>query len=557
MEGYIVKGSKVTVDTTWWMQQYRLGEEDRSVKAKQPQWSRYLQHYRNEFRDGLYPKNMMFVMNRTLVPKIYYRNPKISIVSRLPGPQHQAFSKVLERVDNILIDAMNLKVEMKRMINASFFQSFGIMKLLFGAEFTPTPIVGLTEAPITKLGMRPEYRPSIVKNMPYVKHIQSKDFVMAEGISEFEDTFFMAHKVTRYWDDVENDKRFPLFAKNAKKKTGVTPLGPHDAIGNQSNSRRQVELFEFRDRRTRKVFIIAPDIMPKNMPILFEDDELQTPHSSPFYIYTPNMDVEHPYGVSDADLLVTVQEQLNDINTKIHQHAKISLIKWLSEKQAITPVEADKLLSEDVATVIQVVSLSGLKAIEAHHIPESLLKQKNELMEDMRELVGFSRNSMAQFQARSHGPTATEVNAVNQSSELRIDERRDIVADNLVSIFKDVHQVIFRHWSEAQVVRLIGDDGLPIWVEFTGRMLDDGAYDILIEPDSSVPETREVREARAARIYDDLKADPNIDPIKLTQYRLHETPGVALDDLMKATQAPGGNVISMDQFVGQQQQGVA
>ncbi len=198
--------------------------------------------------------------------------------------------------------------------------------------------------------------------------------------------------------------------------------------------------------------------------------------------------------------------------------------------------------------------------IEAHHIPDSLIAEKREIMQDMRELIGFSRNAMAQFQAKSHGPTATEVNAVNAASELRIDERRDILADNLVNIFKDVHQIIFRHWDQEQVVKIAGADGLPIWVQFTGKMLEEGSYDVLIEPDSSVPETRDVREARASRLYNELRQDPNIDPRKLTEYRLHETPGVAIDDLLQTEQQSipaGGNVVSMDQFAGQLGKGVA
>ena len=555
MEGYYTRGGKLLVNTSWWMQQWHQGEEDRRAKIKQDAWATYMQYYRNEYAAGIYPKNMLFVMARTMVPRIYYRNPKISIVPRMPGPQQQAFSKILERVDNILVDAMNLKVEMKRMVNASFFQSMGVMKLLFGAEFAPTPIAGLTETPVSKLGMRPEYRPSIVRNMPYVKNIPTQDFVMAEGIQEFEDSFFYAHRIVRYWDDLENDERFPEFKKYAKKKTGVTSMGDKDPLGTQDKSRRMVELYEFRDRRTRKVILLAPDVMPEGKPLLFSDDELQTPYSSPFYIFTPNIDVEHPYGVSDADILICAQEQLNDIKTKIHQHARVSIVKWMSEKNAITVDEAEKLLNENVGTVVQVANARGLTPIESHHIPAALLKQEQSIMEDIRELVGFSRNSMAQFQAKSHGPTATEVSAVNNASDLRIDERRDMIADNIVTMFKDIHKVIFRHWTEPQVVKILGENGLPLWVEFTGRMLEEGSYDVLIEPDSAVPETREVRESRASRLYQELVSNPHIDGQKLTRYRLHETPGVAMDDLMKNEEvAPGGNVVSMDQYVAQQGQ---
>ncbi len=559
MEGYLKDGK--VVDTGWWMTQINQGERDRDTKIKCSLWPTYLKHYRNEYHADVFPKNMFFVLARTIVPKTYYRNPKISIVPRLPGPEHAAFAKVLERVDNILIDSMNLKIEMKKMVNASFFKSMGVMKLLFGAEYSPTPIPGLTKAPINKHGFRPEYRPGIIQNMPYIKHIPTEEFILAEGVLDVDSSFFQAHRITRYWDDLENDERFSkLFKKHAKFPSGVTSMGERDSIKPKENTRRKIELIEIRDRRNRKVILLAPNVMPVNMPLLFEDDELQTSFSSPFYTYTPNMDVEHPYGVADADILLTAQEQLNDIKTKIHQHARLSIVKWLSTQGAISDPEAKKLLNEDVGAVIQLANSKGLTIVDSHHIPDALMKQEREIMEDMRELIGFSRNSMAQFQAKSHGPTATEVNAVNAAAELRTDERRDLIADNLVSMFRDMHQVIFRHWTQDQVVKLIGDDGLPIWVSFTGRMLQEGSYDISIEPDSSVPETREVRESRASRLYGELQNNPMVDPRKLTEYRLRETPGVAMDDLMAAPQpvqvpgAPGGNVISLDQFAAQQGQ---
>lgn len=551
MEGYLNNGK--TVDINWWMAQVKLGVEDRNRRTKANLWPVYAQYYRNEFERDKYPKNMFFVLARTIVPKVYYRNPKISIVPKQPGPEHAAFSTILERVDNILIDSMGLKEEMKKMVNSSFFQSMGVLKLLFGAEYTPTPIAGFTAPPVNKRGQRPEYRPGILQNMPYAKNIPLEEFVLAEGIRDVASSFFQAHLITRYWDDLENDSRFPEFKKYAKVPSGVSPVSEKDELGRVNHSRRRVELVEIRDRRTRKVILLAPDVMPLNTPLLFSDDELQTSFSSPFYTYVPNIDSEHPYGVADADILLTAQEQLNDIKTKIHQHARLSIVKWMSEDGALSEPEAVKLLSEDIGAVIQVARNKKLTLIESHHIPESLLKQEQEIMEDMRELIGFSRNSMAQFQARSHGPTATEVNAVNQAAELRIDERRDLIADNLVSLFKDIHQVIFRHWTQEQVVKLTGSDGAPIWVSFTGRMLQEGSYDIMIEPDSSVPETREVREARAARLYGDLRQDPNVDPRKLTAYRLHETPGVAMDDLMLVQEAPaGGNVIPLQDFANRQ-----
>lgn len=547
MKGYTNNGKKV--DINWWLTQLKAGADYRRLSAGQDEWDTYRKMYRNEFRSNIFPKNMFFIMARSVVPRIYFRNPKISIVAKKPGPDHQALAKVMERIDNSLLDSMDVKTQMKMTVNKAFFTSSSVMKLLFGAQYMPTPQVGGTSIPITKDGFRPEYRQGIIQNMPFLKSINLKDFILPTDTEDFNQAYFQAHRITRFWDDMMNDERFPDFKKNAKRPKRTQPIGPSDSIMEDrvgNNPRELVELFEIRDRRNRKVILLAPDTLSE--PLLFEDDELQTSYSSPFYMYTPNMDDEHPFGVSDGKILVTLQEQLNEIKTKIHLHARMSIIKFLSEGGAVPESEIAKMQSEDVGALINFGKGKGITIVEAHHIPESLLTQQQELTEDIREVMGFSRNSLAQFQAKSHGPTATEVNAVKSAAELRIDERRDMLSDMLTNMFRDIHLVIFRHWTQEQVVKVVGNNGLPVWVKFTGQMLQEGEYEIRIEPDTTVTETSEVREERARQLYSILVTNPFVDQAALTRHLLHETSGVALDDIMRSDIATQGNTVSFDEF---------
>ena len=64
--------------------------------------------------------------------------------------------------------------------------------------------------------------------------------------------------------------------------------------------------------------------------------------------------------------------------------------------------------------------------------------------------------------------------------------------------------------------------------------MKEGHYQVKIDPDSSLPETRELREARAIQLYTLLKENPLVEPIKLTQYLLNELRCTAFDDLMRA-----------------------
>ncbi len=530
MEGY----DRGKPDINWWVQQIKDGEKDRDFKTESHMWEQWRNSYRNKFRDEIYTKNIFFLFRRMMVPKTYFRNPSISVVPKKPGLRHAALAKIMEQVFNSLLSSMQLKKELKKIVDSAFITGTGIGKLGFGAVYTPTPAVGGTEIPITARGQYPEYTQGVAPNMPIFRAIEAQHYVSPAGSYTHEDAYFQAHWVTRYRDDIRADSRFEKVRWKNRKAIPDDFRGTLNEKGVFSeNSREQVDLIEIRDRRVRKVIVLAPK--DTDEVLFFEDDELQTNIQSPYYFYIPNADDSWAWGVSDSRVLHSYQEQLNEIKTKIFVHARLGIKKWLYQRGSIDTASMERLLSHAANAFIEVKELSGLKDIVASEIPRALIEQERSIMEDAREVMGFSRNQLGSFQAaKSHaGHTAAEVNAVKESAELRIDERRDILSDMLVDIFEGVKTIIFRHWTQKQVINIIGKDGLPTWVEFTGEMLKEGEYEIKIEPDTAVPETKEVKFARAKSLYADLMQNPFVDIQELTRLYLRSVPGVSADRLMK------------------------
>ena len=135
---------------------------------------------------------------------------------------------------------------------------------------------------------------------------------------------------------------------------------------------------------------------------------------------------------------------------------------------------------------------------------------------------------------KSHNaPTAVEARIVQAASEIRIDERRDALADVLTNMFEDANGLIFNKWTDEQVVQVMGPNAVPVWVAFKPQMLNAARYEINIEPDSTVPETKDMREAKAVNVYNLLKPNPLIDADMLTRYVLKELHGVQYDNMMK------------------------
>lgn len=551
IEGYIRKKP----DIGWWLDQWRAGKQFRKKFASEGEWEKWRSFYRGDWKAGILPVNLYFTMVRTIVPRIYFRNPSISVSPGKPGFDNMAFARILERIDNKLMRQMKLKREIKRMVQDTFMFGTGFGKIGFGAQFTPSPLLGITNRPLGKAGQALEFRDDIFPNMPWFSRVRPKDIVVPTGLGVYEDSRWVCHEVVRPLSDVKADPRF----KNTRGlKTSKIIMNSFAGV---QRPIKLTTLLEFRDKQTQTVFVISPD---GNMddPLLFETDELQ---DNGFTIKPTifNLDDEVFWGLPDTKILEPYQLEINEIRTQNMKHRRLTLIKIFARTGAFTEDEAAKLVDEEIMPVIFLKGKGAIRdQIEIKQIagiPDDLRTAADDIRQDVRETVGFSRNQFGEFKPGSGDTTATEANIVRQATEIRVDERRDMIADFIVDIMETVHQVIFRHWGTDEVVDLVGPGGVSVWVKFSGELLRTGKYSIKVDPDSSVPETRALREQKALQLYQILKTNPIIDPAGLTLYLLHELHGVQFDNLMRSlppVQGQTNEAISPGEFGNRIQQGV-
>ena len=493
------------------------------------------------------------MMLRMLTPRIYFRNPGISITPKKPGAEAAAVAKVMERVSNQMMIHMDVKTESKRQVQNAFFYGTGVAKFGFGAQYTPTPSDYITEQPETSKGDKVEWAGNVMDNMPWYRTVDTGNFVVPHGTDRFDNAFFTAEKIVRYTDDVITDPRLDHTKELADKATRYKDtMGLYEVIS--TDPRNTVELWEVRDKRTGKVFIICPTLT--DMVLYYESDELQIDNGVPYFPLIFNPDNEVFWGVPDIKILEPFQREINEIKTQMMHHRRLSVVKFIVEKGAINEDEASKLLDENGPGLVRVMNMAGIKNIEVAPIPDSLLKAEDRVMTDVREILGLSRNEVGAFGEGSADRTATEVQAIREAASIREDERRDVIADAHVSMVRLMHEVIYRHWSEEQVIQVIGPAQLPVWVKFIGKELAGYKFFIKIDPDSAVAETRRVREERATRTYQLLSNNPLIDSAKLTRYLLDNQVGVQFDDMLQEQQpgASAQNPLNMNQFAQQFQQ---
>lgn len=534
MEGYKKRDANKP-DVDWWLQQTRLGIKFREESAHEKKWPQWRNMYRGEWRGDVLPSNLFFKMLRTVVPRIYFRNPSVSVIARKPGIEHFVLAKLLERTDNKLVLQMGMKKQMKRQVQDAFQWGSGIGKLGFGSQHHSSPeTVGTTQAPLINRGDEAvEYNFDVMPNMPWYRRWPTNGYVLPAGTAWREDARWEMFVTRRSIEDIRSDPRFDkkvrLKIKPNREVPMVSQRGKHSSVFNPVE---QADLYEFRDKKTGKVFIISPHLQDDVLAI--QDDGFLDLGIEVGNMMVFNEDDERAWGVPDSQILEPLQLELNEVRTIKMYHRRLSVIKLLAKRGAITQEEAQKMLNSDILSLIWTEEDpdQAIKIIQAADIPQALIQQDIEIMNDVRETLGFSRNEFGEFKGGRESPTATESQIVKAASEIRVEERRDMIADMLTSIVIDVNKIIFKHWNEEQVEEVVGPGGVPMWIQFRPSMLRRGTYDVSVDPDQSLPQTKEMREQKALIMYERLKQNPLVDPYRLTQYLMHELHGVAFDDMI-------------------------
>jgi len=257
-----------------------------------------------------------------------------------------------------------------------------------------------------------------------------------------------------------------------------------------------VEIFEIHDQRTQSVMVLSMD--HKTWLRKPEFDYLQVEGLNA-EVLGFNEDPDYFWWTPDARLIEPQQEEINDIRTMAKRHRKVALLKVLYDKGMLGKDALSKLLDEDPKAAVEIDAgangdVRKAVALFQSHVPPDLAAAAREVREDVREIVGFSRNQMGSFEESSGRRTATEASIVKQASMIRIDERRDTMADLLERIIRKENQLVFKNWSAERLIDIIGPDGVKYWIRFTGPEIR-GEFAYSINPEEAVPEDKRTRRA--------------------------------------------------------------
>jgi len=242
---------------------------------------------------------------------------------------------------------------------------------------------------------------------------------------------------------------------------------------------------------------------------------------------------------------------INEARTIQMETRRIAKLRFIYDENVIEPDEVMKVITEDVGCGIK-ANGNPKEAISIFqpYVPADFNIDVDAIRKDAREISGFSRNQIGEFEGGRR--TATETQIVNMASQIRVSERKDMLADLLVDIVGKYNQYIFSEWNTRQVEDIIGPNGKRYWVSFTHDQIN-SKYAFRIDPESGTPVSSETRKQEAIMVAQYLQNSPvtqmalqsgqklpyNLEAID--RFVLEQFEGVPVEEIMPPSAGAGMN----------------
>jgi hypothetical protein len=490
-------GTNSLSDVKKWQDRIRNGLRFQERIGRSNEWARYKGYYRHEFKTGTLPVNVMFSVLRTLTPQVVLRNPRVTITPRKSGIQAELNARIVQKLDNWMLNELMTKRELKKIVQDCFFAGtatgFIGYDTMYGFDvdrMDPTGTYTLDQ--FNQKGDRIETNKGVNPGMPWFLRARPEDVIFPWGSTDAESLEWVAMRVFRRVADLKQDKRY----SNTKDLTGTIAPVRSTAEGGISTEwqnagqyspdpdAQYVELWQVHSARSGKIHALTLD---GSQMLRSDKDEMQI-DGLPSETISFNPDPDYIYGVPDARIIEPQLLELMDIRTQAQRHRQRDLLKFICEKNALTPEDKQKLKNGDIGAFAEIDAQGG--DIRSKIAPLSpgvagILNDLNQMgsivQGDIREMVGMSRVLQGDYQGKTH-VSAAETDAVMQSLSIRLDERRDAMADMLGRVIGKWNEYIFTYWTQEKIESIIGPDGARWWMKFTGPEIKDD-YNLIVEPE--------------------------------------------------------------------------
>lgn len=488
--------TKMTLRPSDWIDEIDRGLAYRKAFAMESSWRFNEKNFMHSpASDAALGPNLVFEMGDTLLSATGALDPEFTVVPEHPAGVTRA--PAVEYVDNYLSRKLKLRKHVNRASQHSFLYGRAIIKIGYDSEFGWSPKLdigskddpyGMSMSQFDKSGNRIEDK-NTTPGMPWLSAVLPHDIVVPWGVIDIDDAPWVAHRIIRLNADIKKDPKYKntsnltsnmsiedfvssylnIGVERTKSSTKVREA----STGPQRPQAIYNELWEIHDRRTMTVKVVSRD---HKLFLRDEPDSIMLVCGMPFVSGTF---VEHPRSFWSTPLsyyLSQLQADKFDIAKQQTKQRRISVLKFLAAKGFMSPEKLNKLISGDVGAVEFAEVMEGLKD-KIIPFPTGQLydfvMQSNEVRQNARSMVGFSRNQTGEFDVGTRR-TKGEAMLVAQGSMRREGPRTQMIRDLYLESMAKINQLIFAYWTKPRPVQIDRE-----WKRFTGdEIKGDYLYDL-------------------------------------------------------------------------------
>jgi hypothetical protein len=450
--------------------------------------------------------NMIFATLQGMLPHIYSRNPEISVQpgeSVEPGGNTymlaDRFAQTLEIVENRSFLEADLKRRCKAVIRSVQAARIGIVKVSYQRDKFRDPLIQnqmndaqdniahlekvisdmveggqndeeqqvlLEQARSTYAAL--EKQVEVVRTEGLViDQIRVEDFRMdpnLDSIEEYSKARWMAHVTYMRPDKVGEHYMLPKEAVDKLTKYRRTEHGVPQRLEEEKQDAGQFSnevcaVWEYWDKNTNSVYTWAEG----------GDQWLREPWQPqrlgqrwlPFFILAYNFVDGMEWPVSDAELLMELQDEYNTVRTQQAEHRELSAPFWLGDKSRVNREDVETF-RDSVLGDIALINAGGQpvsQVFQAAQMPpmNPVVYDTQPIRADIEWLSGLGD---AQRGSVQRAKTATEATMVEQGLANRVGEKQDTTEDWLTDISRFAAEILLQEMSLDQVQRIAGPNAV-------------------------------------------------------------------------------------------------
>jgi len=390
----------------------------------------------------------------------------------------------------------------------------------------------------------PHSEMAVVEDRPFAERVSPFDVIVDPEATCMEDIQWIAQRIVRPLEDVQQDKRFkPSVRRRLEADSYVDPMRPDSYANNPDEylgDEERVVIYEYYDIPNNTMSVCTKE----GDEFLLDPVPMPYAYGQPF-VMLRNYDIpDYFYPMGDLEAIESLQEELDKTRSQMMNARKRYARKYLYHERSFGPAGREALESDDDGRLVPVVDenkpLSEV-VVPMPQIPLSpeIYNMSAIIEEDISMVSGV--NEYARGQMPEIRRTATEASIIADAANARAADKLAIIEMSITQIARRVLQVLQQYMTGEQMARVAAPGGDSLFVPFSR---DDivGEYDFAVEGGSTQPMNDTIRKQQAVSLLNALGplVGTVIDPFALAKHVLQQGFGIKNPDKFLMQPPPQG-----------------